>query len=166
MRYPHFTNREGDRIEEVGLPHSKKQHRHTCQIPSSAFCLLFEMNIKAPKWQGNCSSSQTGQWKHFSPQGPACPLAQRPDSLNVPHSAIFAPCITVLFKVLYCKIKNVFFIFCVHFLMYYLCEKYYKPITVKYYTGDCVSWVPSLILLDVWTNWTYECTLRRKLICM
>ena len=36
---------------------------------------------------------------------------------------------TVLFKVLYCKINNVFFIFCVSlFFMYYLCEKYYKPI--------------------------------------
>ena len=26
--------------------------------------------------------------------------------------------------------------------MYYLCEKYYKPITVWYYIADCVSWVP------------------------
>ena len=137
-RRPHF-NREGDQIREVGLPHSKRQHRNTCQIPSSAFCFLFEMNIKAPKWQGNCASSQMDQQKHFSPWGPACPLAQRPGSLNMPHSALFAPCTTVLFEVLYGKIKNVFFIFCVHFLVYYLCEKYYKPITVKYYIGDCVS---------------------------
>ena len=57
-------------------------------------------------------------------------------------------CTTVLFKVLQCKIKNVFFIFCV-FLMYYLCEKYYKPITVQYYIADCVSWVPRLTLLDL-----------------
>ena len=28
--------------------------------------------------------------------------------------------------------------------MYYLCEKYYKPITVQYYIADCVSWVPRL----------------------
>ena len=28
--------------------------------------------------------------------------------------------------------------------MYYLCEKYYKPITLQYYTADCVSWVPRL----------------------
>lgn len=28
------------------------------------------------------------------------------------------------------------------FLMYYLCERYYKSITVQYYyTADCVSWV-------------------------
>ena len=45
---------------------------------------------------------------------------------------------TILFKVLYCKIKNVSFIF-LCFLMYYLCEKYYKPIVVQYYIINCVS---------------------------
>ena len=60
---------------------------------------------------------------------------------------------TVLFKVLYCKIKNIFFIFCL-FFMYYLCEKYYKPITLQYYIVDCVSWVPRLTLLDSQTTWT------------
>ena len=55
---------------------------------------------------------------------------------------------TVLFKVLYCKIKT-FSLFFVFFLMYYLCEKYYKPITVQYYIADCVSWVPRLTLLDL-----------------
>ena len=39
---------------------------------------------------------------------------------------------TVLFKVLYCKIKNVFFIFCVCLFMCYLCEKCYEPIAVLY----------------------------------
>ena len=33
--------------------------------------------------------------------------------------------------------------------MYYLCEKYYKPIMVQYYIADCVSWVPRLTLLDL-----------------
>ena len=33
--------------------------------------------------------------------------------------------------------------------MYYLCEKYYKLITVQYYVADCVSWVPKLTLLDL-----------------
>ena len=55
---------------------------------------------------------------------------------------------TVLFKVLYCKIKNVFFIFCL-FFTYYLCEKYYKPNTVRYYIANCVSWVPRQTLLDL-----------------
>ena len=35
---------------------------------------------------------------------------------------------TVLSKVLYCQIKNVFFILCV--FTYNLCEQYYKPIIV------------------------------------
>ena len=43
-----------------------------------------------------------------------------------------------IFKVLYCKIKKVFFIFLCLFLMYYLCEKYYKPITVQYNIANCV----------------------------
>ena len=44
--------------------------------------------------------------------------------------------------------------------MYYLREKYYKPITVQYYIADCVSWVT---LLD-FTN--YEHALRMELVCM
>ena len=71
---------------------------------------------------------------------------------------------TVLFKVLYCKIKNVFNFFV--FGMYYLCEKYYKPITVQYCTADHVSWVPKLTLLDLGTNWTYERTLGTELVRM
>ena len=46
---------------------------------------------------------------------------------------------TVLFKVLYYKIKNIFFNFLCLFFMYYLCEKYYKPITVQYYVASFVS---------------------------
>ena len=34
--------------------------------------------------------------------------------------------------------------------MYYLCEKYDKPITVQYYILNCDSWVPRLTLLDLW----------------
>ena len=50
--------------------------------------------------------------------------------------------------------------------MYYLSEKYYKPITVEYYIADCVSWVPRLTLQDLRTSWTYERTLRTELVCM
>ena len=83
-------------------------------------------------------------------------------------------CTTVLFKVLYCKILNVFFIFCVCFLMYYLCEKYYKPITgqyykpisVQYFIADCVSWVPGLTLWNFRTNWTYQHALGMELVHM
>ena len=38
------------------------------------------------------------------------------------------------------------------FFMYYLCEKYYKPIAVQYCIADCVSWVPRLTLLDLRTT--------------
>ena len=42
--------------------------------------------------------------------------------------------------------------------MYYLCEKYYKPIIVQYYIADCVSWVPRLTLLDLRTcSWNGMC---------
>ena len=42
------------------------------------------------------------------------------------------------------------FILCVCLLFtYYLCEKYYKPITVQYYVADCIRWVPRLTLLDL-----------------
>ena len=98
-------------------------------------------------------------WPGIEPVPPAVEV----QSLN--HwTAREVPCTTVLFKVLYCKNKNVYFL-CL-FFMYYLCEKYYKLITVQYYVADCVSWVPRLTLLDLWTNWTYKCTLGTELICM
>ena len=52
---------------------------------------------------------------------------------------------------MYCKIKNVYFFVC-SFFVYYLCEKYYKPVTVWYYIAHCVSWVLRLNLLDLGTN--------------
>ena len=33
--------------------------------------------------------------------------------------------------------------------MYYLCEKYYKSITVQYCIDYCVRWAPRLTLLDL-----------------
>ena len=41
-----------------------------------------------------------------------------------------------------------------------------SPIIVQFYIADLVCWVPRLTLLDLGTNWTYECTLGKKLICM
>ena len=71
---------------------------------------------------------------------------------------------TVLFRVLYCKIKN--FFVCVWSFTYYLCERYYKPITVQCHIVICVSWVSRLTLLDLPTNWTYKLALRTELIHM
>ena len=70
----------------------------------------------------------------------------------------------VLSKVLYCKIQNVLSF--VLFLIYYLCEKYYKPTTVQYYIVNCVSWVPTLTLLELQTIWTYKHALRMEFVRM
>ena len=60
-----------------------------------------------------------------------------------------------------------FSLFFVCLFMYYLRDKYYKPITVQNYLADCVSWVPRLTLLDLMnSSWTYECTLRMELVRM
>ena len=72
----------------------------------------------------------------------------------------------VVFKELYCKIKNIVFIFVCVFFVYYLCEQYYKLIMIQYYIADPVSWVPRLTLLDLQTSWTYECVLGIELIYM
>ena len=47
----------------------------------------------------------------------------------------YASCYTLLFKVLYCKVKNVFVCVCVCLFLstYYLCEKYYKPTKEQYW---------------------------------
>ena len=45
--------------------------------------------------------------------------------------SLCASCCSVLFRILYCKVKNVFFFVCL-LLMYYLCEKYYKPVTEQF----------------------------------
>ena len=36
-----------------------------------------------------------------------------------------------------------------YFFMYYLCEKYYKPITVQYCIADYVSLVPRVTLFGL-----------------
>lgn len=38
--------------------------------------------------------------------------------------------------------------FCL-FLLYYVCAKYNKPVTVQYYIADCVSGQPRLTVLDL-----------------
>ena len=44
------------------------------------------------------------------------------------------------------QIQKVYF--CLLF-MYYLCEKYYKHITIQCYIADCVKWVSRLTLSDL-----------------
>ena len=73
-------------------------------------------------------------------------------------------CTVLLYFSRYCIVRLKMFYFLCLFFKYYLCEKYYKTITVQYYTADCVSWVPRLTLLDLWTNWTFERSLRTELV--
>ena len=58
---------------------------------------------------------------------------------------------SVLFRVLYRKIKAVFSLSCL-FFTWYLCEKYYTPTTVRYYIAEYISLAPGLTLLDLGTN--------------
>lgn len=45
-----------------------------------------------------------------------------------------------------------------------MCERYYKPITVKYYVVDCVRWVPgltvelklNLLMLSEWNSFVCQ----------
>ena len=41
--------------------------------------------------------------------------------------------------------------------MYYVCEKYYKPITVQHYIANYVSWVPRI------ASWTQQTKLGLKM---
>ena len=57
-------------------------------------------------------------------------------------------CAALLYFLRYCTVRLQMFLFLLVFYVY-LCEKFSKPITVQYHTVDCVSWVPSLTLLDL-----------------
>ena len=56
------------------------------------------------------------------------------------NASPYMPVVVLPYFSRYCTIRfKMYPLFFVCFLMYYLCEKYYKPITVQYYTTDCVS---------------------------
>ena len=67
-------------------------------------------------------------------------------------SCLFACCWTALqyFSRSWTVILKIPYFLC-SFILYYSWEKYDKPIAVQYYTADCVSCVPRLILLDLRT---------------
>ena len=75
-------------------------------------------------------------------------------------------CILPLYFSRYCTVRLKMFYFLYLFFMYYLCKKYYKPITVQYYIADFVSWVPRFTSLDLRTNWTHKCILGMELVHM
>ena len=71
-----------------------------------------------------------------------------------------------VYQLLYCTVRFKMFYLLSLFLKYYLCEKYYKPITVQYHIADRVSWISRLTLFDIQTNWTFEHSLRTKPVRM
>ena len=86
-----------------------------------------------------------------------------PACLSAQSQRLDASCCTVLlYFSRYCTVRLKMFYFWCLFFIYYLCEEYYKPITVQCCIADCVSWVPRLILLDLQTNWIYE---RNLFVC-
>ena len=126
--YPDITgsfSQEGgqNRIQKGTRTHSiSLRFEWSCSLPSASYCWR---SLALPSPAFSPSSSQ---------------------QLFLPVHLLSAP-VWQLFKVLFCKIKNIFKIF---FVCYrFLCEKYYKPITVQYSIADCVSWVPMLTLLDL-----------------
>ena len=110
---------------------------------------------------------------------PRSPVAEGPSALPSSHSLhppvsissylstqcqpVCQPlgCTTVLFKPLYCKIKDAFCVFC---SLHIICVKSYKSTTVQYYIASCVSWIPRITLLDLQMYWTYDRALRMELI--
>ena len=99
---------------------------------------------------------------------PSPPPVSNSSCLFTRCQPLYARCCTVLlyFSRYYTVRLKMFSLFLCLFSMYYLCEKYYKPITVWYYIANCVSWAPRLTLLDLWKNWTNECILGMELIHM
>ena len=118
------------------------------------------INIRR-EWSCSLPSVSSCWWSFssVSPTSSSSPVTQLAGSLDA--SPVCQPSwwTTVLLKVLQ-YIKNVFFIFCFYVLFVW---KYYKPITVQYYIGDCVSWGPVLCaesLSRVWlilTPWLPGC---------
>ena len=93
------------------------------QEPEPVLSILLKWNFSSP--------SMSYCWQSFSSTiSHLLPSSSQQHFLLVHSLPVPAPvhCTTVLFKVLYCKIKCVYFL--CFFFMYYLCEKNYKPITV------------------------------------
>ena len=67
----------------------------------------------------------------------------------------------------YCTVRLKMFYFLCSFLCMYICIIHARSITNLWQystiTAGCISWVPRLTLLDLQTNWSYDCTLRTGL---
>ena len=65
-------------------------------------------------------------------------------------------CTVLLYFSRYCNVELKMFslFFCVCFLCILCVKSIINLITVQYYIANCISWVPRLTLLDLWTSWT------------
>ena len=102
-------------LMKMKLPSGSPQHRNLpftnfqrCYSLPSVSCLLMTLQL-------------------YHPLLPLFPPVSNSSYLFTGCQPLDANCTTVLFKVLYRKIKFFLNFVCV-FVMYYLCEKYYKPI--------------------------------------
>ena len=137
--------------KNINYSKSPTNGRSSWELSKMQTCICFQQQTRTinVRHEWNCSLPSVSycRWPFSSTISHLLSLLQSVTLLAC--SLDTSPCMPAV--VLYCKIKNVFFIFCL-FFMYYLCEKYYKSITVQYYIDDCVGWVPTLILLDLRTN--------------
>ena len=122
------------------------------ELSKMQMCVRMSNHIR-PEW--HCSfSSVSGCWRSALPSPTPSPSSISNSScLFIRCQPLYTGCCTIL---LYfsrsCTVRSTMFIFLFCFSMYCLCEKYYKPVTVQYSIVNCVSWVPSLTLLDLWTK--------------
>lgn len=120
-----------------------------CAFPRSHAWMALKPTLFHSPRACSLSSATPPSSSHWLGASPACP------QLTVLH-CLSRHC-TVRWKTPY---------FLCLFIIYYLWEKYYKPIAVQYYIADCVRCVSRLILLDLGKNWTCEYTLGTEFVHM
>ena len=140
----------------------------SCELSKMWLCICFQQGART--WAINVRCE-----RHYSlPSTCWCCWSTISHLLSLLRSVALLACsldaspwrpvvVLYFFKVLNCKIKNGFFVFCL-FFMSYLYEKCYKPITGQYYIASCVSRVLGYLR---WTykHMTYECALGIEPVC-
>ena len=137
-----------------------------CELSETQMCIWFQQGTKTcvinirQVW--NCSLPSISYcWWSFS-----SPISHLLQSVTLLACSLDA-CWTVrLYFSRYCTVRFKIFSLLFVFVFMQLCETCYKSMTVQHYIANCVSWVPRLTLLDVGTNWIYECTLGMDRVCM
>ena len=153
------------RVEQMYSTFSTYKHSN-CELSETQMCIWFQQGTKTcvinirQVW--NCSLPSISYcWWSFS-----SPISHLLQSVTLLACTLDA-CWTVrLYFSRYCTVRFKIFSLLFVFVFMQLCETCYKSMTVQHYIANCVSWVPRLTLLDVGTNWIYECTLGMDRVCM